>query len=184
VEDPFDFKALRIQQPPNRANYEIFNAQRQLLATATEADGHARLDLLSKSMPDTRVFAITTAAGEPAGSLVKQASQWITELRSPEGELIGRIRTRATRRIYTLLNAQDQPVATVTGDLALKHFFVTNPAGSQFALIRKTWAGLAKEMLTPSDHYAVEFTGPVSQPARTLTVMVPILLDLTLYGPV
>jgi hypothetical protein len=33
------------------------------------------------------------------------------------------------------------------------------------------------------DHYAVEFTGLVLQPARTLTVMMPIVLDLTLYGP-
>jgi hypothetical protein len=39
-------------------------------------------------------------------------------------------------------------------------------------------------MLTPSDHYKVEFTGPVSRPARILTVMMPIVLDLTLYGPV
>jgi hypothetical protein len=35
VEDTFDFRALRIQQPgkllPDRANYEIFNADRQLL---------------------------------------------------------------------------------------------------------------------------------------------------------
>jgi hypothetical protein len=53
-----------------------------------------------------------------------------------------------------------------------------------FARVRKTWAGLTKEMLTSSDHYTVEFTGPVSQPARTLTVMMPIVLDLTLYGPV
>jgi hypothetical protein len=50
------------------------------------------------------------------------------------------------------------------------------------ARVRKNWAGL-KEMLTPSDHYAVEFTGLVSQPTRTLTVMMPIVLDLTLYGP-
>jgi hypothetical protein len=39
-------------------------------------------------------------------------------------------------------------------------------------------------MLTPSDHYALEFTGLVSQPARTLTVMTPIVLDLTVYEPV
>jgi hypothetical protein len=38
-------------------------------------------------------------------------------------------------------------------------------------------------MLTASDHYKVDFTGPVSAAARTLTVMMPIVLDLTLYGP-
>ena len=188
VEDPFDVRTLRIRQPgkllPDRANYEIFNADRQLLATATETEGHARLKLLGKSMPDTRVVAIATAAGQPVGFLIKQSSEWITEFRGPGSELIGRIRTGDTRRIYTLLGDQGQTVGKVTGDLALKHFSVTVPGGAVVGRVRKTWAGLTKEMLTPSDHYAVEFTGLVSQPARTLTVMMPIVLDLTLYGPV
>ena len=188
MEDPFDFPALRIQQPrkllPDRAIYEIFNADRQLLATATETEGHTLLKRLGKSVPDTRTFAVTTAAGEPVGFLIKQSSEWITEFRDPGGELIGRIRTGDTRRIYTLLGHQDQAVGQATGDLALKHFSVTGTGGAVFARVRKTWAGLTKEMLTPSDHYMVEFTGLVSHPARTLTVMVPIVLDLTLYGPV
>lgn len=188
MNDPFDFQALRIQQPggplADRATYEIFNADRRLLATATETDSHTRRKLLSKAMPDSRAIAITTAAGEPAGFLVKQTSEWITEFRGPESELIGRIRTGATRRTYTLLGDQDQAVGQVTGDLALKNFSVTGTGGGVFARVRKTWAGFKKEMLTSSDHYTVEFTGPVSQPARTLTVMMPIVLDLTLYGPV
>jgi hypothetical protein len=39
-------------------------------------------------------------------------------------------------------------------------------------------------MLIPADHYYVEFTAPVPAPARTLTVVMAIVLDLTLYGPV
>lgn len=152
-----------------------------MLATATETEGHARLKLLGKSVPDTRVLVVATAAGEPVGFLIKQSSEWITEFRDPGGELIGRIRTGGTRRTYTLLDDQGQAVGQVTGDLALKHFSVAG-TGAVFARVRKNWAGL-KEVLTPSDHYAVEFTGLVSQPARTLTVMMPIVLDLTLYGP-
>ena len=187
MEDPFDFQALRIHQPgkllPDRAHYEIFNGDRRLVAIVTETGGHTRLQLLGKPMPDTRALTVTTAAGEPVGYLIKQSSEWITDFRGPEGELIGRIRTGDTKRIYTLLGDQDQAVAKVTGDLGLKHFSVTGPGGAVFGRVRKTWAGLTKEMLTPSDHYMVEFTGPVSQLARTLTVMMPIVLDLTLYGP-
>jgi len=187
VEDPFDFQTLRIRQPgkllPDRANYEIFNADRKLLATATETEGHTRLKLLGKSVPDTRAVSITTVGGEPVGYLITQSSEWITEFRGPGGELIGRIRTGDTRRIYTLLGGQDEVVGKVTGDLALKHFSASVTKGVVFARVRKTWAGLTKEMLTPSDHYSVEFTGPVPQPARTLTVLMPIVLDLTLYGP-
>jgi hypothetical protein len=39
-------------------------------------------------------------------------------------------------------------------------------------------------MLTPSDYCRVEFTGPVTRPARTLTVMMAVVPDLSLYGPV
>jgi hypothetical protein len=187
MEDPFDFQALRIQQPrkllPDRANYEIFNADRRLLATATETEGHARLKLLGNSVPDIRAVSVTTAAGELVGYLIKQSSEWLTEFRGPEGEVIGRIRTGDTRRIYSLLGDQDQTVGKATGDLSLKHFSVADTRGVVFARVRKTFAGLTKEMLTPSDHYMVEFTGEASQPARTLTVMMPIVLDLTLYGP-
>src|SRR5271156_5911107 len=46
MEDPFDFQALRIHQPgkllPDRAKYEIFNADRRLLAVVTETGGHTQ----------------------------------------------------------------------------------------------------------------------------------------------
>jgi hypothetical protein len=187
VDDPFDFQALRIMQPgrllPNRASYQIFSEQRQLLAIATETEAHTRLKLFSKSMPDARVLAVTTAADEPVLTLVKHQRERLTELHNPAGELTGRIRATHTTRHYTLLDGQDETVGKVVGDLALKHFTVTGAKGVEFARLRKTWAGFPKEALTPSDHYKVEFTAPVSPPARLLTVMMAIVLDLTLYGP-
>jgi Scramblase len=188
VDDPFDFHALRVLQPgrllPNRASYQIFSEQRQLLAIASEAEAHTRRKLLSKSMPDARVLVVTTAGGQPLLTLIKHRRERITELRTPEGELAGRIRATHTTRHYTLLDDQDETVGKVVGDLALKHFTVTGAQGGEFARLRKTWAGFPKEMLTPSDHYKVEFTARVSRPARLLTVMTAIVLDLTLYGPV
>jgi hypothetical protein len=187
VDDPFDFQALRILQPgkwlPNRARYEIFNDQHQLLAVATETEAHTRLKLLSKSLPDARVLEVTTPASDPVLTLVKHKRERITELHGTGGELAGRIRATHTTRHYTLLDGEDQTVGKVVGDLALKHFSVTGADG-EFAWLRKTWAGLTKEMLTPSDHYRVDFTGVVSPQARLLTVMMAVVLDLTLYGPV
>lgn len=184
----FDFRTLRIQQPgtllPNRASYEIFNGERELLATATETEAHARLSVLAKSMPDARVLAVTTAGGGPILTLIKNGRERVTDLQGPDGEPAGRIRATRLNRHYTLLDAHGEVAGKVVGDLALKHFSITGAAGGEFARIRKTWAGLRKEMLTPLDHYRVEFTGPVSGPARTLTVMMAIVLDLTLYGPV
>ena len=69
------------------------------------------------------------------------------------------------------------------GDLGLKKFSVTPVEGRAFARFSKTFAGLTKEMLTASDHYKVEFTGEASRPLRAMTIMMPVVIDLTLYGP-
>ena len=187
VDDPFDFPVLRIQQPgkllANRVSYEIFNDQRQLLAVAAETEARGRRESLSKPAPDARVLEVTTAAREPVLTLTKHTRPRMAELHGPAGELIGRIRATNINRHYALLGGQGETLGKVAGDLALKHFSVTSAARAEFARVRKTWAGLAKEMLTPADHYKIEFTSPVSPPARMLTVMMAIVLDLTLYEP-
>jgi hypothetical protein len=186
VDDPFDFQGLRVQQPgkllPNRARYEIYSDHRQLLAIAAETEAHHRVHLLARVMPDARVLSVTTAASEPMLTMIKQRRERVTELQDPDGALVGRIRATQTTRHYTLSDHEDRTIGLVVGDLALKRFPVTTEAGREYARIEKTWAGL-KEMLTPSDHYKVQFTGPTSAAGRLFTVMMTIVLDLTLYGP-
>jgi hypothetical protein len=186
VDSPFNCRALRIQQPgellANRARYEIFDDQRRLVAIASEIEAHTRRNVLAKSMPDARVLSITTAGNDPMLTLIKHARDRITELLDPLGERAGVIQAMQTNRYYTLLDHQDQTIGNVVGDLALKNFSVSGSTGREFARIRKTWAGF-KEMLTTADHYQVEFTAPAPPPARTLTVVMAIVLDLTVYGP-
>jgi hypothetical protein len=83
------------------------------------------------------------------------------------------VKLLADRAKYEIFNAARQLLATAA-----------ETEGHTQRELRKTWAGPAKEILTPSDHYRVEFTGPVSQPTRTLAVMTAIALDLTAYGPI
>lgn len=187
MDDLFGFQRLRVQQPakllPSRASYEIYSDDRLLLAAATETQAHARFRLIPQGVPDVRVLGITAAGGEPILTLITHTRNHLTEIQDPGGGAVGEIRGRYTNRHYTLADGQRQIVGKVVGDLALKHFSVTSGSGLQFAQINKTWAGFRKEVLTPSDHYRVEFTGPVAQPARLLTVMIAIVLDLTLYEP-
>ncbi len=178
----FDFPELLIRQPgkmlPGRASYEIFDAERRRLAVAAETEGRSRLQSMAGLVSDTWTLAVRTAAGEPVLTLVKPGSEWVTELTDPAGGLIGRIRIEASRRHYTFLDDQDQVAGQAVGDLAVKDFSITGPQGERYARVRKTWAGLRKELLTSSDHYTVTFTGPVSPRVRTLIVMMPIVLDL------
>jgi hypothetical protein len=182
VEGLFDFPELLIRQPgrllPGRASYEIFDARRNRLAVAAETEGRSRMQSIAGLVSDTWLLAVRTAAGEPVLTLVKPDSEWVTELTDPAGRLIGRIRIEASRRHYTLLDDQDEVAGQAVGNLAVNDFSVTGANGERYARVRKTWAGLRKELLTSSDHYTLTFTGPVSPRVRTLIVMMPIVLDL------
>lgn len=188
MEDPFDFQALWVMQPghlpASRAKYQIFSGDRELLANAADTVRRSRLPDSLKSIRDASVLEIVTATGAPLLTMTMLNTEWRTELRNPEGELFGEIRMGDTRRQYTLLDESGETLARVVGDLGLKKFSVADASGSNLALVRKTRAGLFKEMLTSNDHYKIEFIGPVvAQPLRTLTAMVPIVLDLVLYEP-
>lgn len=188
----FDSPVVRVRQPgrilPTQATYEIFDGKRNRLAVATETDRRTRLQMLKAALPTAppagaRILTVTTADDEPILMLTRHPDGRLTELHRPDGGLLGRIRATGTTRHYTLSDDQDQTVAEVVGELSLKHFNVTDPARTRIAHLSKTWAGPVKELLTPSDHYKVVFSDSVPEPARTLTVMTAIVLDLALYGP-
>ena len=186
MEDPFAVKELRIRQParmlPGRARYDIFEG-RNLIAVATENEPRSALQTMASLVPRTRVISVRSAVGEPVLTMVKRDDDWVADVTDPDGQLVGRIQIGETRRHYTLLDEAGQVAGQAVGDLAVKQFTITGPDGERFARLRKTWAGLGKELLTSSDHYTVTFTGPMPPRIRMLVVMVPIVLDMTRHGP-
>jgi len=186
MEDPFAVKELRIRQParmlPGRARYDIFEG-RNLIAVATENEPRSALQTMASLVPRTRVISVRSAVGEPVLTMVKRDDDWVADVTDPDGQLVGRIQIGETRRHYTLLDEAGQVAGQAVGDLAVKQFTITGPDGERFARLRKTWAGLGKELLTSSDHYTVTFTGPMPPRIRKLVVMVPIVLDMTRHGP-
>jgi hypothetical protein len=187
MEDPFAVRELRIRQPARmlsgRARYDIFDQGRNLLAVAMESQPRSALQTMASLVPRTRVIIVRSAVGEPMVTLVKRDDDWVADVTDSGGQLVGRIQIGETRRHYTLLDETDQVAGQAVGDLAVKQFTITGPDGERFARLRKTWAGLGKELLTSSDHYTVTFTGPMPPRIRMLVVMVPIVLDMTRHGP-
>ena len=187
MEDLFAVKELQIRQParmlPGRARYDIFDPDKRLLAVVAETEPRSALHVMADLVPRTRVLTVRSAADEPLLTLVKRDADWLTDVKDPDGQLIGRIQTGETRRHYTLLDEADQVTGQAVGDLAVKQFSITGPEGERLARLRKTWAGLGKELLTSSDHYTLAFTGPMQPRTRMLVVMVPIVLDMARHGP-
>jgi hypothetical protein len=187
MEDPFAVSELRIRQPvrllPGRARYDFYDQKRKRLAVATEAQPRSAMQRVGGLIPRTRAITVRTPAGEPLLTLVKSDADWLAEVTDPEGQLIGHIQIDGTRRDYTLLDEVGEVAGQVTGDLAVKQFTISGPEGERYARLVKTYAGPLKELFTSSDHYAVKFTGPMPPRVRTLIAMVPIVLDMTRWGP-
>jgi uncharacterized protein YxjI len=186
VEDPFGLDELRIREPgkflPERASYEISDTRRNLLAVAKETGRRTRREALASEVPKVRAFAVTTARHEPLLTLA-MPDEWHAELTEPDGRLIGRIKVGANRREYTLADDQDWVVCQASGDLSVTKFAITGPAGERYGELRKTWAGLGKEIFTEADNYTLTFTGQVPAQVRPLIVMLPIVVDIAAHGP-
>ena len=187
MEDPFAVKELRIRQParvlPGRTRFDIFDERKKLIAIAAETEHRTALQTMASMIPRTRVLGVRSADGEPMLTLVKRDEDWVADVTDPADQLVGRIQIGETRRHYTLIDETEQVAGQAVGDLAVKQFTITGPDGERLARLKKTWAGLGKELLTSSDHYTVTFTGPMSPNVRALVVMVPIVLDMVKYGP-
>jgi hypothetical protein len=187
MDDPFAARELRIRQParvmPGRARYDIFGPAKKLVAVVAETEPRSVLQTIGDLVPRTRVLGVTSASGEPMLTLVKRDADWLADLSDPAGQLLGQIEIGETRRHYTLRDEAGQLAGQVVGDLAVRQFTITGPDGERLAQLRKTWAGLGKELLTSSDHYTMTFTGPMSPKTRMMVVMVPIVLDMTRHGP-
>jgi hypothetical protein len=188
VEDFFDFSELRIRQPgkvlPGRASYEISNDRKQLLAVATEIESRTMLDKITKLLPDSRPLAVTSPTGEYLFTLAFAGTKFVAELVDPDAVIVGKVKIGGSRRTYTLLDSDGNVLGEATGDLAVRRFTVSAPGSPPFAEFRKTFAGPVKEAFTSSDNYTVKFGAtPVPPLTRTLTVMLPIVLDLARYGP-
>ncbi|MCO5967673.1 phospholipid scramblase family protein [Actinoallomurus soli] len=188
----FDSPVVRLRQPgkilPTQASYEILDDKRNRLAFATETDRRTRLQMLKATLPTApppgaRILTVTGTDDQAILLLTRHPNGRLAEVHGPDGGLVGRIRATGTTRHYKLTDDQEQVVATAVGELSLKHFQVTAASGARIAHVSKTWAGPVKEWLTPSDHYKIEFNRDISEPARTLTVMLAIMLDLSLFGP-
>ena len=56
---------------------------------------------------------------------------------------------------FTLLNNLGKEIATIKGDWKAWNFEITDAAGQQIGTVDKKWNGMAKELFTTADKYAV-----------------------------
>jgi uncharacterized protein YxjI len=190
VDDLFNSPTISIEQPgkllATQAEYKILDARRQLLAVAEETDHRTRGQVLKAALPiapppGAQVLLVHTEEQTPLLVLQKLDGGRVSEVRLPDGRLVGTIRAERTTRHYALLDGEGARLGTITGDLSLRRFTLTDASNISLGHVTKKWAGLAKELLTTADKYSLEISANAGSGLRVLFVMSAIVLDLTLH---
>lgn len=131
--------------------------------TANVQDLAAQRPLLSIRRPWRFYFheiAVHGPDGEPLGSVVREWS-WI-------------------RRIYTVRDAQQQPVATLFGPILRPWTFEVRLPGSEHtvATIQKRWSGMVKELFTDADNFVLDLASVHDPAHKALLFAATILIDI------
>jgi uncharacterized protein YxjI len=190
MSDPFSSPVLRVEQPRRgpvaRSRYKVLDGGGKLLAVADETGERRRAETLRSVFPgkselDARAVLLSTPEGEPLLVVDKQQGRMLTQVRRPDGEVIGSFRTERVGRHYTLRDGDDKKLGEIAVDVARRDFVVTDTEGARIAHVRKKWAGLATHLLTTADKYTIEINDPVPEPLRTMAVTTAIAMDMTLH---
>lgn len=188
MSDLFTSPVLRIEQPRRvpsaRSQYKVFDAGGTLLARAEERSVSLKRQAWRAVMldgGDQRTVQVEDTRGTPVLMIERPKTTRATWVSTPDGALHGSIRQDGYQWRYQLLDATECPVGRLDGNRTARKFRVLDIAGTHVAQVDKKWKGVATELLTTADRYAVTFFHTVPDPLRILIVAVPIGLDLMLY---
>lgn len=82
---------------------------------------------------------------------------------------------------FTILNNMGQEIATIKGDWKAWNFEITDAAGQQIGTVDKKWNGMAKELFTTADKYAVNIEPSVTdENTRIAIASVAAAIDMIL----
>ncbi|WP_242891399.1 phospholipid scramblase-related protein [Actinomadura litoris] len=190
MREVFSSSTLKIEQPRRgpiaKSRYKVLDGDGTLLAIAGETSEKGRGEAFRQVFPgksdlDARAVLLTTPDGEPLLVIDKRRGREITEVREPEGDIIGTFVTERVGRRYVIRDGADGVIGAVAVDLPRNNFEVADAEGGKVAHVRKKWAGLATHLLTTADKYSTEIYDPVPEPLRTIAAVTAIVMDLNLH---
>jgi uncharacterized protein YxjI len=144
-------------------HYQIYNEKREcigLIKQRLTLRQKILRSILSKTLLPF-VFEIRSCNGALLASISRG---WIFMkykiiIQDSKGEKIGSIRKRCffLKPIFIILNASDEIIAEISGDLKKWNFVISDPSHNQIGSIDKNWIEAMKGLFKSADKYNVNF---------------------------
>ena len=169
--------------------FDIFDARTQAkIALAKETPGnliHVLRFLINKQMLPNQV---TVRQGDENGPVLFTIDKPFTFLRSKvlihdaSGQALGYFKSKlfSLGGGFWVHDMKDQTIAEIKGDWKGWNFKFLNPQGGEIGLVTKKWGGLAKELFTSADTYAVSIaeSGGEDRTTRILLIAAALAIDI------
>jgi uncharacterized protein YxjI len=171
-----------------RNQYELTDEAGQKLG-AVEQIGQSPLTFIVRLLGDMDVFlpvtlSVTDAAGGEVLRLHKPWFRYAVSVSGSDGLVFGVVRKRARlgKAVFTVFGPDG---TTVLGEVKAenwraRNFRIEDATGSEVARVTKQWRGLATELFTDADSYAVTFESTTAEPMRSLALAAAFSVDITM----
>jgi len=146
-----------------RNRYDIHDAMGRHLFEAAEEGGSVMTVLTRGFLTSLRPFTmhILSDDGEELFMFKRPFRFYFHEIDicRPNGQVIGRVQRRFSfmRRIYTVMDQNDNEVYTLFGPIFHPWTFNIMDNGEELGKITKKWSGLVKESISDADNFGIAF---------------------------
>jgi uncharacterized protein YxjI len=128
-------------------------------------------------------LAVTDGSGEQVLRLHKPWFRYSVAVSDGAGNLLGYVnkQLRLGKAIFDLVGPQGEGLGQVRAEnWRARDFRIDDPSGTEVARVTKQWRGLATEMFTDADSYAVTFPPTTDEQTRNLALAAALSVDLTM----
>lgn len=128
-------------------------------------------------------LAVNDSDGQPVLRLHKPWFRYSVAVSDGDGAPLGHVNKqfRLGKAIFDLVGPAGEALGQVKAEnWRARDFRIEDPSGSEVARVTKQWRGLATEMFTDADSYAVTFPPTTDERQRSLALAAALSVDLTM----
>jgi uncharacterized protein YxjI len=170
-----------------RNQYTLSDEEGTTIGTVEQV-GQSAFTFIARLLSDWDVvLPVSLAVNDAEGNLVlalrKPWFRYAVAVTRGDGTKIGEVikRVRLGKAQFGVVDADGQPLGEVKAEnWRARDFRIEDTGATEVARVTKQWRGLATELFTDADSYAVTFPPTTGEPMRSLALAAALSVDLTM----
>ena len=170
-----------------RNQYDLTDETGTIVGNVEQIE-QSKLQFVARLMSDMDIvlpvkLAVNDAGGNRVMTLHKPWFKYGVAVSGADGQVIGHVnkQIRFGKAQFSVLGGGGEPIGQVVAESwRARDFRIEDAGGTEVARVTKEWRGLATEMVTDADSYAVTFPPSTADDLRDLALAAALSVDITM----